>query len=550
MIETVRVFSALSEEFVELYVKHHPVAATAAGIHDYDHLMPDDSPEGLKERAAWLRDLEQRLVASVPWDELPVEPRVDYALLRSGIAALRSELEEIKTAQRNPDLFLGRAFDAVHLLLARTFAPLDERKEAAVARLMALPDYLDAVRPNLQQVPPELLERGIERAALGPAFVDEVVRSLLRQFPGEGERLEHAGSRARSGFLRFHDFLDKELRPRAGGSFAIGERWMNYKLEREHLLSFGCGELERLGREHMAGTRVLLEEEAHRLDRDRSWRELLAEGRERTPEAGWLRESYVAEVERARAFVADRRLVPLPAGEKLEVVDTPAYARALHPFTAYSPPAPFDAEATGHFLVTPIDLRRPKEDQARQLAAHCTPGLPGTTLRATYPGRHLQRGHANRAATRLRKLADSELFAAGWALYCGELMWEEGFLTADPLARLFQLAHLLTCACLAVVDASLHSGRMGLAQATQFLCEEAELPEAEAARAARRCCGAPTAGMSDLVGKLQLRELRDEAQRRLGARFTLHDFHAALLASGTLPPALVQEELWARLGSA
>src|SRR5580765_6943401 len=83
MLETIRTFTALSEEFVELFMKHHPVAATEAGIHDYDHLMPDDSPDGLRSRSAWLRELDQRLVASVPWDELPLEPRVDFALLRS-----------------------------------------------------------------------------------------------------------------------------------------------------------------------------------------------------------------------------------------------------------------------------------------------------------------------------------------------------------------------------------------------------------------------------------------------------------------------------------
>jgi uncharacterized protein (DUF885 family) len=40
--------------------------------------------------------------------------------------------------------------------------------------------------------------------------------------------------------------------------------------------------------------------------------------------------------------------------------------------------------------------------------------------------------------------------------------------------------------------------------------------------------------------------MRDEARRRAGWRFNLHDFHAALLASGTVPPALVREELWNR----
>jgi uncharacterized protein (DUF885 family) len=56
--------------------------------------------------------------------------------------------------------------------------------------------------------------------------------------------------------------------------------------------------------------------------------------------------------------------------------------------------------------------------------------------------------------------------------------------------------------------------------------------------------------MSYLVGKLQILELRSEAQQKLGSRFQLHDFHAALLASGTIPPALVREELWSRLGVA
>ena len=147
MIETLKAFTALSEEFVELFMKHHPVAATEAGIHDYDQVLPDDSPNGLRERTAWLRDLEQRLVAAVPWSELPLEARVDFALLRSRLSTLRAELEELRLPQRTPTLFLDRAFRAVHLPLSRTSAPADERKEAAVARLMAIPDYLPA-RPN------------------------------------------------------------------------------------------------------------------------------------------------------------------------------------------------------------------------------------------------------------------------------------------------------------------------------------------------------------------------------------------------------------------
>jgi len=550
MLETIRTFTALSEEFVELFMKHHPVSATEAGIHDYDHLLPDDSPDGLKARAAWLRDLDQRLVASVPWEELPVEPRVDFALLRSRIASLRADLEEIRLPQRYPGVFLDRAFNAVHLLLARSFAPLDERKEAVVARLMAIPDYLESVKPNLTQVPPEFLAASLASAAAGPTFVDEVVRTLLKQFPGEAERLEHAGNRARSGFLRFHDWMERELKPKAAGTFAIGERWMNYKLERESLVPYTCAELERVGHEHVARAQRLLEEEARRHDPRRTWRELIDDGRRRVPEPHWLRDAYVAEMDRARRFVIERRIAPIPAGERLEILDTPVFERALLPYAAYQAPAPFDADAAGVLYVTPIDIRRSKDEQAAQLAAHCTPALPIIALHEGYPGHHLQLGHANRSGSRLRRIVHSDVFAEGWALYCEELMWEQGYFTADPLTRLFQLRDLLFRACRVVLDASLHSGRMTPPQAVDYLVEQAMLDRTLAASEVSRYCTTPTQPMSYLVGKLQILELRSEAQQKLGARFLLHDFHAALLASGTIPPALVREELWPRLGLA
>ena len=547
MIETQRVFSSLSEEFVELFMKHHPVAATHAGIHDYDHLMPDDSPDGLKERSAWLRDLEQRLAASVPWEELPLESRVDYALLRSRISALRADLEEIKAAQKRPAIYLMRAFEGVHLLLSRSFAPLDERKEAAVSRLMAIPEYLESAKANLDRVPPVLLRIGLQMAAQGPGFVDDVVRQLLRQFPGEAERLEHAGSRARTGFLRFHDYLEKELTPKAEGSFAVGERWMNYKLEREHLLPHTCAELEKLGREYVAHTIVLLEEEARRVDPKKNWRELIAEGMARTPESNWLRESYVAEMERARQFVVDRRIVPVPANARLEVVDTPVFARAMTPYASYQPPAPFDADQTGFFHVTPVDLRRNKDEQARQLSGHCTPMLPIIALHEGYPGHYLQTLHANQAPTRLRRIANSEVFAEGWALYCEDLMWEQGFFTSDPLTRLFQLRTTLWRAHRVVIDAALHSGRMTWDEAVALLVDEVLLDPATAESEVDRYVMTPTEPLSYLLGKLAIVDLLNEARRRMGGGFDLGTFHTALLASGTIPPALIREEIWDRL---
>jgi uncharacterized protein (DUF885 family) len=230
-------------------------------------------------------------------------------------------------------------------------------------------------------------------------------------------------------------------------------------------------------------------------------------------------------------------------------VDTPVFERATTPYAAYLQPAPFDAEHGGTFFVTPVDVGRRPEVQEQQLQGHNYVSLPLTTLHEAYPGHHLQLSHAVKVGSRLRRLSDSNVFAEGWALYCEELMYEQGYFL-DPVTRLYQLKDLLWRACRVVIDVGLHTGRMTVAEAVEYLVDQAMLERVNAEAEVRRYTLTPTQPMSYLVGKLELLKVREEAKRRMGARFNLYDFHAALLSSGTLPPALIREELWARLGVA
>ena len=543
MLETVRAFTVLSEEFVEESLRRWPVQATAAGIHDYDHQFPDDSPEGFRARGAWLRDLEQRLSASVTWEELPTEQRVDYALLRSRISVLRAELEEIRAHARDPVACLRTALDGVTLLWVRPFAPLEERKEAIVARLMALPDYLAAAGAGLERVPAVSVQAALEVADLGLPFVHDVARALLRAFPNDRERIEHAGVRARAGLAAFRETLERDVGPGASADFALGERWLDFRLEREHLLPLKNEALERLAREHVAGTHRLLEAEARRLDPHRPWRDTVEQARGRRAGTPPRREVLEAQLGSARRFILERRLVPVPE-VPLALAEAPAWQRPFRGPLSYLPPAPFDLEPAGTLLVAAGE--RKGRDGTPEAPAEPR-GIALLAAREGWPGRHLQHAHAIHCGSRLRRLAENGVFADGWALYAGESMVEEGFCDGDG-ERLGLILGLLGSAGRAVVDAGLHSGRMSLGQATDYLVEEALLERGEALAVAKRATLAPTRALGGLVGRLQILELREEAKRRLGGRYDRLDFHAALLAGGTLPPALLREELWERLG--
>lgn len=547
-VDSLRTFNALCEEYVEVSMRHDPVAATLAGIHDYDTRFADDTPAGFLERSSWLRDLDQRLVASVPWEELPTEARVDFALLRSRLAVGRAEIEEIRSHQKNPARYPDAALTGIFLLLARPFAPLEERKESVLARLMALPDYLEAATANLQTVPEFLLGIAGEVTTGGLAFVDDVLRTLIHAFPGEAERIEHAGERARLGLLRYQEFLDKGLAGRVGGTFAIGERWMNFRIEREHLVSMDCAALEAFGHEHIAKAGAELEAEAKRVDPSKSWRELIATAKQRHPEPLRVRDAYVSEMERARRFVQERKLAPFE-GARLEIVDTPPFERATIPIASYLPPAPFDVEPAGTFYVTPIDLSRKRDDVDAMLQSHNYCAITLAALHEAYPGHHLQMVHAARTGSRLRRLADSPVMAEGWALYCEQMMYEEGFFL-DPLTRLYQLRDLMWRACRVVIDVGLQTGRMTTEAAVEFLVENAMLERLSAEIEVQRYALTPTVPLSFLVGRTLLLELRDEMKRSLGRKFSLYEFHEQVLKSGTIPPFLVREELYERMGVA
>src|SRR5207247_10346444 len=112
------------------------------------------------------------------------------------------------------------------------------------------PDYLERAKPSLTQVPPVFAELAREANLTGPAYVDDVARALERRFPAESERIEHAAGRARVGFSRYQDFLERELPRRTAGSHAIGEPAMNELLRREHLLDIDTRAVEALGVEY------------------------------------------------------------------------------------------------------------------------------------------------------------------------------------------------------------------------------------------------------------------------------------------------------------
>ncbi|HKA24880.1 MAG TPA: DUF885 domain-containing protein [Candidatus Eisenbacteria bacterium] len=538
---------ALADEFVDTSLRLDPVLATVLGVHDHDGELGDPSLGAVRRRVEWLRGLEARLDQEVDEAALSPAERIDARFLRSSIRGGLLVWEGQREAERGVYLYPDRCLYGLYVLLAREFAPFAERKEPMLERLSRVRGYLNEAKRAASGVPPLFAEIADEVAEAGVGFVEELRALLTREFPSEKARVKAACDEASAGFKEYRDWLAESVLPEATGSFAIGRELFDARLAEEHLLPYDAGSLEELGWQLLRDTQAEMARVAEKIAPGKRWGQVIEDAKDRTLTAEGLLDAYRAETARVRTFVVEKRLAPIPDGEELLIVETPVFDRSRTPYAAYMYPGPFDAVQRGLFFVTPVDRTKSAAEQQEQLRGHNLYGVSLTALHEAYPGHHLQLCWANRNRSRLRKLGDSSVLAEGWALYCEQLFHEQGYYD-DPLVRLFQLKDQAWRAARVVIDCRLHTGLMSFDEAVEFLVKETLLERTNAIAEVKRYTISPTQPMSYLTGKKVILDVREEMKGRLGSRFDLHDFHAALLQAGTLPVTLVADEVRERFG--
>jgi uncharacterized protein (DUF885 family) len=532
-------FEQVAQEFYDTWYRLNPVEASWLGVHAYDDQLGDLSADGVQEQARFLNEFVERLGA-IPRGQLPVDAAVDYEVVAAQIRAGLWSIESVGDWQRNPSIYVQEPLFGLLAVTTREYAPVEQRAASALSRLSFVRATLDACRVNVSNPPPIFVETAIQSALGGVGFVREAVPRLAEQAPDLRDDLLEAADDAATAFEEYAAYLKDEAMPVARGDFAVGRELFEQRLRDWHMLEITADELAATGRRLFESTLAQLEELAAIVAPGRDWYDLVEEARDDHPTAEGLLDAYREELARLRQFVDERELVTVPENERLVVIETPRFERAMVPYAAYMPPAAFDSAQQGEFWVTPIDTTATPEAQRAQLREHCRGSFPITALHEGFPGHHLQLVWANKVPSFVRKHGSSDLFAEGWAFYCEQLLGEHGYYQ-DWRLRLFQLKDQLWRSARVVIDPSLQTGAMSVEDAVTLLVEGAKLARAQAEGEVRRYCMTPTQPMTYAMGKEQILALRDEF-----AGWPPRRFHDALLSSGTLPFALVRLEMLAR----
>jgi uncharacterized protein (DUF885 family) len=531
-----------AKDYFEWWYKVSPVTATSLGIHQDDNRLADFSAEAIKKEVAEMRDFLKKL-KKIDKVRLSVFDQTDYELLLGDLIWSIEEMEKIKYWQTNPGLYVDEIIWGLFFLISRQFAPVSKRALNLLERMRVAEKVLNDGKKNVKNPPKVFVEVATESTGGGIVFLKTAVVEFSKKVKDPELRKEILNE-TNNLILNFKDYLLhlKKLKIRAKGKFPIGRALFEKKLKYHQGFDFTTDELLKLGWQVFEETEGKMKKLAEKIESGKSWPEVIKRLQARYPREKELLLVYKKEIKKLKNFLSKSKVMPLPQGESLVVMDTPESDRATTPYAAYLAPAPFEKEQRGQFWVTPLDKKLSKSDKIRQLKEHALWHLPVTVLHESYPGHHLQLCFANKVKSKIRKHFANTPYCEGWALYCEQLMDEVGYLS-DDRQKLFRLKDNLWRAARVILDVSLHTGKMSIDEAVKFFVEKVHLAPSSALAEVRRYTLSPTYPLSYMVGKLEILKLREEMKQRLVKKFSLYKFHQAFLERGTIPLKLARREM-------
>lgn len=162
--------------------------------------------------------------------------------------------------------------------------------------------------------------------------------------------------------------------------------------------------------------------------------------------------------------------------------------------------------------------------------------LPALTLHESAPGHAFQIAVAleDESLAAFRRQTYLPAYAEGWALYCEELGLEMG-IYETPYERFGMLDYQMWRAARLVVDTGIHWLGWSRERAISFVADHTTLSGHEIESEVDRYISWPAQALSYYLGEACIRKCRRKAERALGDKFDVRDFHDAILAVGSVP---------------
>ncbi len=526
-------FSHFVDDYLAYLHEVHPTGASLDGVHAHDDLLEDLSRDAIEQQTRALAGFSRRLQEIAEADLTSVEC-IERPMVASNIRARMLDLEQVRTWEKNPQVYADILASSLAGQVVFGHAPLSERARRVLSKLRQAPRLVQAARENIKEPAGIFVKIGLETFRGALKFIQDDLPRAFAELDDQhllGD-LADASAEAAQALGRYIEHLETELAPRAHASFRLGRELFEQKLRLDEGITLDADRLLAIAMRELRATQEEFRNVARQLDDGdpvEAWRHAKLEH----PRPGELAAAAERQLEDLVTFIDRHALISRRGDGPVAVAPTPEFYRWS--FASMWAPGPFETKPThAYYYVTDADPLWSAERQEEHLRHFNYPTLWAISIHEVYPGHFLHYQHLRQVASKVRKsiMFSPASFVEGWAHYCEQMMIEAGFRRQDRRLKLGQLAEALIRLARFIVSIRLHVEDMSIEHGMRFFRDETFMEEGSARREAERGTFDPTYLVYS-AGKLMLLKLRRDYKAQQGAKFSLRAFHDGLLGNGT-----------------
>jgi len=543
-------FQKIAGDYVEQYLRANPEQATDLGDHRFDGELTDYSAEAQAKDLATQKEFREKLTA-IDGSQLTGANGVDFRILKENIDYQIFRAEDLKEPDWNPLVYMQSLANSLYLLVARDFAPAEKRLPNLRQRMEKIPRVIAQAKTNLQHPPRIHTETAIEQTQGAINLVRQEMAPLLDQAPQKD--LAPLQEKTATALEEYRRWLQNDLLARSDGNFRLGAEKYRKKLHFALASDLSMEEIMKRAQTNLQQTQIAIYETALPLykkhfpntdaatlaDKHKVTAAVLDKLAEQHPNDATVVDFAKTVVTEATSFVKQHELVTVP-NVSLDVIPMPEFKRGVA--IAYcDAPGPLEKNGKTFFAVAPTPKDWSKERKESFFREYNNYMIHDLTVHEAMPGHYLQLAHANefRAPTLVRAIFRSGPFIEGWAVYCEQMMAEQGY--GGPEVKMQQLKMRLRAICNAILDQSIHAGNMTEKEAMDLMTKEGYQQEGEAVAKWKRVRLTSAQLSTYFVGATEHLDLRAAEQEKLGGDFNLKKYNDQVISYGSPPVKYVRE---------
>ena len=545
-------FQKIAHDYVEQYLRANPEDATELGDHRFDGRLTDYSPEARAKDLSTQKEFRDKL-NTIDAPQLTGANNIDFRILKENIDYEIFRAEELKEPEWNPLVYMQSSANSLYLLVARNFAPAEKRVPNLRQRMEKIPGVIAQAKANLQHPPRVHTETAIEQTQGAISLVRDGLAALLDQAPQMKNELAPLQEKTAAALADYKKWLQNDLLPRSDGNFRLGAEKFRKKLRFALASDMPMEEIMKRAQTDLQQTQTAIYETALPLykkylpnadaatlaDKHKVTAAVLDKLAEQHPDDATVVGYAQKVLAEATDFVKQHNLVTVPT-VPLDVIAMPEFKRGVA--IAYcDSPGPLDKNGKTFFAVAPTPKDWSKERKESFFREYNNYMIRDLTVHEAMPGHYLQLAHANEfhAPTLVRAIFRSGTFIEGWAVYCEQMMAEQGY--GGPEVKMQQLKMRLRAIANAILDQSIHAGNMTQQQAMDLMTKEAFQQEGEAVAKWKRARLTSAQLSTYFVGATEHLDLRAADQNKLGKDFDLKKYNDRVISYGSPAVKYVRE---------